>query len=377
MNQGNYSSPLRIAFVFHRSDIVGGASIYAATLAKALCQQGYSIRFFVPGAGHFTDLLEVEGLEWESVPFLARSLNPIRNLYALVSLYRGLRSYAPNLISAQAAAAGALCRLVAPKLNTPVVYTPHSWVFAPGAPKLESIAGWMIEKSLRHRTGTVIAVSEFERNLGIERGIVNPEQIVVIHNALPDTGRVASLNADSIKRRIVCVARFERQKDQETLLRAISKLPPGTVELVMIGDGSLMGDAQALANELDIANIITWKGAIDAVEDELLSADLFVLPSRWESLPICIIEAMRAGLPVIASNVGGINELVEEGKTGYLVTTGSPDELRNAIARLINDGKKLVAMGQAGRARFEQHFTLDKMVDPTIALYQRFQATPK
>lgn len=368
---------MRIAFVFHRSDIVGGVSVYALALARKLHQQGYSIRFFVPGAGHFTDLLESEGIEWENISYFSRSLNPIKNLCALVSLYRRLKSYAPDLISAQASVAGMLCRVLGSRLGAPVVYTPHCWVFAPGTPALESGAGWLIERSLRHRTGMVIAVSEFERDLGVKQGVVGPDQVVVIRNGIPDTQRVAELVADSSPRRIISVARFERQKDQETLLRAVAGLPAGSVELVLIGDGSLMGEAQALADELEIAALITWKGAIDEVEAELLAADLFVLSSRWESLPICIIEAMRAGLPVIASDVGGINELVIEGETGFLVTAGSPGDLRNAITRVLDSDEKLLAMGKAGRARFEQLFTLDKMVDPTIKLYQQLASEDK
>ncbi len=378
LTPNTYVSPsLKIAFVFHRSDIVGGVSVYALSLAQELHKQGYSIRFFVPGAGHFTDLIEAEGLEWESVPFLARSLNPVKSLCTLVSLYRRLKSYAPNLVSAQASVAGALCRVVGPRLKTPIVYTPHSWIFTPGTPAIESGVGWIIEKNLRHRTDTVIAVSEFERELGIKRGVVDPDQIVVIRNGLPDTKHVAQLATDSLPRRIISVARFERQKDQETLLRAVADLPAGRVELVLIGDGSLIGETKALADELGIADLITWKGAIDEVEAELLAADLFVLSTRWESLPICIIEAMRAGLPVIASDVGGINELVVDGKTGLLVPAGSPDDLRKAITRLVNSNQELLAMGQAGRARFEQHFTLDKMIAPTVELYQELACENK
>jgi glycosyltransferase involved in cell wall biosynthesis len=86
---------------------------------------------------------------------------------------------------------------------------------------------------------------------------------------------------------------------------------------------------------------------------------------------------MRAGLPVIASDVGGVNELVMEGKTGLLVKPGSPNDLRNAISRLVDDEQMLLAMGKAGRARFEQYFTLDKMVGPTIELYQQLASTDK
>ncbi|HBS25785.1 MAG TPA: glycosyl transferase family 1 [Gammaproteobacteria bacterium] len=371
MNNPTDHRPLQIAFVFHRSDIIGGASIYAAFVAQELSRQGHSVRFFVPGKGHYTERLEADGLQWEAVRFLARSLNPVTNIRALMALSRGLRAFAPDLISAQASTAGALCRVIGPRLKVPVVYTPHSWVFAPGTPKLESTVGWMIERSLRHRTDAVIAVSSFERDLGIQRGVVHPDQITVIHNGLPDTDITTSASTvPTDPCRIICVARFETQKDQATLLRAVAQLPVGKVELVFVGNGSLMEEARELANELKIVDSIVWKGAIDSVETELLAADLFVLPTRWESLPLSIIEAMRAGLPVIASDVGGISEVVIDGDTGLVVPSGSVSAMQKAILKLVSDPDLLLAMGKAGRARFEQHFSLDNMIQPTMALYQ-------
>lgn len=364
-------SRLRIAFVFHRSDIIGGASIYAALIAQEFDRHGHSVKFFVPGEGQYTDKLEADGLEWEAVPFLARSLNPVTNIRALFSLNHGLRSFNPDLISAQASTAGALCRVLGPRLKIPVVYTPHSWVFADGAPKFESTVGWMIERSLRHRTDAVIAVSAYERELGIARGVVHSDQITVIHNGIPDTNGVASLSSrPGLPYRIVCVARFETQKDQGTLLRAIAGLPSGAVEAVFIGSGSLMGEAQKLAKTLGIADRVVWKGAISCVEAELLCANLFVLPTHWESLPLSIIEAMRVGLPVIASDVGGISELIIDGDTGFVVPPGSVKAMQKAILRLVTDESLSHSMGRAGRTRYEQHFSLRKMTQPTIALYQ-------
>jgi glycosyltransferase involved in cell wall biosynthesis len=372
MTKMTNSPALRIAFVFHRGDIIGGASIYASTLAKELQNMGHEIKFFIPEAGQYSQLLESENIAWEPVPFLSRSLNPIKNILALKSLFGKLKAFNPNLVSAQASSAGALCRLMSPRLKVPVIYTPHSWVFAPGTPKLESIVGWMIERSLKQRNQAVIAVSEFERSLGIKRGVVDSNKIWMIYNGLPDTTNIAQIEPRKVgPRRIVCVARFEPQKDQDTLLRAIAELPAGAVEVVMLGDGSLMKQSRVLAAELGIEDTIEWKGASETVEEELLQADIFVLPTNWESLPLCIIEAMRAGLPVIATDVGGINELVVNNQTGYLVPQGDSAELKRAISNLIENGSKLVSMGEAGRVRYENKFTLKDMLLPTISLYQQ------
>jgi glycosyltransferase involved in cell wall biosynthesis len=106
------------------------------------------------------------------------------------------------------------------------------------------------------------------------------------------------------------------------------------------------------------------------VDEILARAQISLLVTNWEGFPLSILESMRAGLPVVASAVGGVDEAVREAETGYLVPRGSVEQLRDRISRLINDAELRGTMGARGRARFEQNFTLSHAVSKTVEVYR-------
>ena len=110
------------------------------------------------------------------------------------------------------------------------------------------------------------------------------------------------------------------------------------------------------------------------IPEILAASDIFVLPSRWEGLPLTIIEAMMAGLPVVASQVGGVPELVEEGKSGFLVEPRNPHRLAEALSPLLDDPELRFRLGQAGRQRALAHFPLDRMLNTYRTLYTELLA---
>jgi len=169
------------------------------------------------------------------------------------------------------------------------------------------------------------------------------------------------------------VARFADFKDHGVLLRAFAKVP-GQARLKLVGDGKTLPAAKTLAEELGIRDRVEFKGVRSDVPEILAQTDVFVLASKTETLPISILEAMRAGLPVIASDVGGISEEVVDGETGLLVPAGSVEELSGALKRLLADRQLRVAMGNAGRRRFERLFLAETMLERTQALYEEVLA---
>ena len=166
------------------------------------------------------------------------------------------------------------------------------------------------------------------------------------------------------------VARFGAQKDHPTLLRALSGLMEHPWELDLIGDGPLMAQMESLAASLGIAGRVRFLGQRMDVDQILASAQVSLLVTNWEGLPLSILEAMRAGLPVVASSVAGIGEAVSDGETGYLVPRGDVELLRDRVERLLTDPMLRLRLGRGGRARYEQHFTLDHFVGRTLAVYQ-------
>jgi glycosyltransferase involved in cell wall biosynthesis len=166
------------------------------------------------------------------------------------------------------------------------------------------------------------------------------------------------------------VARFGEQKDHRTLLRALAGLTDHAWELDLIGDGPLLGATQALAGELGLASRVRFLGQRADVEQLLAGTQAALLVTNWEGFPLSILEAMRAGLPVVASNVAGIAESVRDDESGFLVPQGDVEVLRDRIRRLLVDASLRVRLGRAGRARFEECFTLPTFVRKTLAVYE-------
>jgi glycosyltransferase involved in cell wall biosynthesis len=141
------------------------------------------------------------------------------------------------------------------------------------------------------------------------------------------------------------------------------------LRLVIIGDGSLRIEAQRLLKEGNAEHLSWLPGERDDIPEILRGLDLFILPSLREGISNTILEAMASGLPVVATNVGGNPELVVEGETGMLVHPSDPVAMANAIRTYLDQPELLKAHGQAGRKRVEQHFSMEKMVNGYLAVY--------
>jgi glycosyltransferase involved in cell wall biosynthesis len=153
-------------------------------------------------------------------------------------------------------------------------------------------------------------------------------------------------------------------------LRALAGLLEYDWELELVGEGSGMAHTAALAGSLGIGGRVHFRGQRMDVDRILAGSQISLLVSNYEGFPLSILEAMRAGLPVVASAVGGVEESVHDGRTGFLVPRGDADLLRDRIGRLLADPALRLGMGGRGRAEYERRFTLDHMVARTLAVYR-------
>jgi glycosyltransferase involved in cell wall biosynthesis len=193
---------------------------------------------------------------------------------------------------------------------------------------------------------------------------------VTVHNGMPDVPVALRGDPSRTPVRLLMVARFEPQKDHATLLHALGGLKDYAWNLDLIGDGPRRSQMESLAGILSIADRVRFLGQRMDVEQILAQAQVGLLVSNWEGFPLSILEAMRAGLPVVASSVGGISESVRDEETGYLVPRGNVELLRDRIRRLLAAPALRVRLGASGRTRYEQHFTLDHSVAKTLAVYR-------
>lgn len=360
---------MRIAFVITRGDSVGGAQVHVRDLAAALLREGHEVKVFMGGTGPGAEALTALGVPHQILRHLVHPIRPQKDVLAVWELRRALRAYGPELVSTHSSKAGLVGRLAARSLGIPAIFTAHGFAFTEGVSekkrKLYTLVEWFGAKL----AAKIITVSNYDRQLAICRGVAPPDKMIQIHNAMPDV--LPDLRADLARHppSIIMVARFEPPKDHVRLLHALAALKhlPWTVDFV--GGGSLLQPARELATQLSIMDRIEFPGDTRHVAERLARAQIFTLVTNYEGLPRSIIEAMRAGLPVIASNVGGVAEEVIDGTTGFLVPRNGQDALRDRLALLLTDPELRSRLGSAARARYEQHFSFDRLYRQTTAVY--------
>jgi glycosyltransferase involved in cell wall biosynthesis len=165
------------------------------------------------------------------------------------------------------------------------------------------------------------------------------------------------------------IARLGEQKGIDDLLRAAAQLPDARI--VVVGDGPLRQNLAELADALGVGDRITWTGWVDDPAALLATFDIFVLPSRFEGLPLVILEAMLAAVPVVATDVGSVAEAIDDGRTGLLVPASDPAALAAAIRRLLDDPVAARRLADAARQVAGEHFTASAMADRYDALYEQ------
>ena len=367
---------MKIAYLVTRADPVGGAQIHVRDLAIAMRAQGHSPTVLTSGSGPFIEDLLARDIPVTVLRYLSGPIRPLRDVRAFQELMGELRGLRPDLLTAHGAKVGMMGRVAGRSLGVPLVVTVHGWACAPGTPPVQAAVSRNMERLIGPLATKVITVSEFDRRFGLEARLVAEQRVVTVHNGMPDVAADLRANPGQTPARLVMVARFEPQKDHGTLIRALGGLRDQQWELDLIGDGPLRPEMESLARELGVAGRIRFLGQRRDVAQLLARAHVCLLVSNWEGLPLSILEAMRAGLPVVATAVGGVSETVRNEETGYLIPRGDADVLRDRLRRLLAEPDLRARMGAGGRRRYEQHFTLDQMVKNTLAVYQEVLGKP-
>lgn len=365
--RGRADGPIRLAYLITRSDTIAGAQIHVRDLACAMRDAGHSVRVFVGGNGPYAVQLRDQGLDVRPLPTLERELGS-SDVRALVDIRRALKDFGPDLVSCHSSKSGILGRIAGRSLGIPTLFTAHGWSFADGIPDRRRTLFTVLERLMAPLTTKLITVAHKDQKLAEVNKVGKPSQIVTIHNAVHDIDPALIADPGRMPPTIVSIARFDEQKDHVLLFRALARLdsPP---RLRLIGDGPREGELRSLAADLGLANQIEFLGLRHDVPELLASAQLYVLASNWEGLPRSIIEALRAGLPVVASDVGGVSELVEDGVNGRLLPHSDLDALTTALRDLIRDAELRSTMGAESRARYVDHFTFDRVLAETRAVY--------
>jgi glycosyltransferase involved in cell wall biosynthesis len=348
---------------------VGGAQSYVAALLPALAER-YEVVLAAHGEGPLRAVAAAAGARFVPLRHVRRPIRPWRDLAGLVELSRLLRRERPQILHASSSKAGVLGRLAAVASRVPIrFFTVHGWAFSAYS-GLPSLLYRITDRLMAPLTTVTICVSENERAAGLEAGTCRAEHTVVIRNAV-DVFSASRSRHDRATPRLIAVGRLKAPKDFLTLVRALAALPEGSFEALIVGDGPDRGAVEEEIRRLGLEKRVQLVGERSDVPALLADADLFVLPSRSEGLPVSVLEAMAAELPVVASGVGGLPELVVDGETGILVPPGAPEPLAAALGRLVEDRDLRRRFGAAGRTRAEALFDLAVFRRAHVELYER------
>ncbi len=369
--------PLRVVHVITRL-IRGGAQVTLYNLVRGLGMRGIPCEVVTgPEAGTEGSILEevrALGVPVTVIDSLRREIHPLRDAEALMALAAHLRGRRPSLVHVHTSKAGLLGALAARIACVPaVVYTPQGHIFAregaiPGVtdrPLLHPLflALRRLAESLSDR---VVALTPADLEEQVALGLAPREKYAVIHNGVdPEPFRDLPSRRGAGEPLVMAVGRLSPEKGQDVLLEALALLPG--VRGALVGDGSLRPALEERASRPDLSGRVRFLGLRADVPACLAEADLFVLPSRYEAQGMVVVEAMMAGLPIVATRVGGVPGILEDGKTGRLVPPADPTAMAAGIRETLAEGGR--AMGEAARQHALRHLDTGSMVEAYARLY--------
>jgi glycosyltransferase involved in cell wall biosynthesis len=341
----------------HRIRGIGGSERHLLTLLPALQERGVDVSFI-----GLDDPAGVPEPFYAELPVPYERLRAPRDLdpQLAVRLSRALGRARPDLVHTHLVHADVYGALAG---RTPLVSTKHNPdPFRAGPFRF-------VERALTRRAARVIAISEAVRRFCLEQVGLPPRKLQVVHYGLDELPSPWAENPPLALGRplLLAVCRLEAQKGLETAVRALADLPGAT--LLVLGEGADRTALEALASSLGVRDRMLLPGRVGDVTALYTRADILVHPARWEGFGLAMLEAMLAAKPVVAARAGSAPELVEDGRTGILVPVDDSAALAEAVSSLLSDPGKAAAMGRAARERAHSHFSVARMAEWTVALY--------
>ena len=386
--------PPRVTHVITRL-IRGGAQLTLYNLVKGLKARG-TVCEVVSGPeagseGSILDEVKALGVPVTLLPSLGREANPLWDAAALLALARHFAASRPEIVHTHTSKAGLLGALGARLAGVPsVVYTAQGHIFAErGAvpsvtdrPRRRALF-MALRRLAEARSDRIVALTPADLEEQVALGLAPREKYAVIPNGVDpapferlssraEARRSLGLPADAAL--VITVGRLSPEKSQDILLEALAAIGDRTVQAILVGDGPTRAALEARANQPDLSGRVHFLGLRTDVPLCLAAADLYVLPSRYEAQGMVVVEAMMAGLPIIASRVGGVPGIIAHGVTGILEPPESPDRLSRSIVSLVLDPERGNTLGQKARQYALADLGTDAMVDRYLALYRELGA---
>lgn len=371
--------------VFEVTKSSGGVGEYVRWIAEGFDKSRFRLTVACLSEGGpelAAELSRIPGVQAFTLSMNRYKIDPLSDARVCAHLARQIRREQFDLVHTHASKPGFLARLAAAGTGAPVIYSPHCFAFHAGAGRLEAalIAG--LERfAARFLTARIVVVSNGERELARQHGVGRDDQFVTIHSGINlepfdrpiDIAALrASLGVPAHAPLVGTVGRLNPQKAPVDFVRAAARIRDRCPDahFMWVGTGPLAAQARAVVEEDGLTGVFHFTGQRNDVHAIMRGLDIFVLASRWEGLPLTILEAMAARVPVIATDIGGTCEAVGHEENGLLVPPGEPEALASAVMGLLEDPERARRLGLRGRRRVEQEFTRERMLASLAQVYQ-------
>mgnify|MGYP002622415634 FL=1 len=340
-----------------------------------------------PPAGPEGSLLErahAGGFDVRVVPSLGRSIHPVRDVSALRALVSELRDFHPDIVHTHSSKAGILGRAAAARLKLPAVHTVHGAAFHYGQHPLAYRAYVAAERWAARRTAHFISVCDDMTREYVRAGVAPEERFTTVYSGFdvepyldpPRPGAEVRAELGIAPDRFVIgkVARLFHLKGHEFVLAAARRIVDAVPHalFLFVGDGVLRAKYEQQIAEMGLSDHFVFTGLVrpERIPELLHATDAVVHTSQWEGLARVLPQALLAGRPVVAYDVGGAREVVVPGETGFLLPRDAVAPLADAVIALASDPELRRRMGETGRARFTDQFRHQTMTRRIREVYQ-------
>ena len=381
--------PKKVLFVITKS-VWGGAQRYVYDLATSLPKESYAAVVALGGDGPLKEKLQQAGIPTISIPSLERDINVFKEFRSVFSLWHIINREKPDIVHLNSSKVGGLGALAAAgsKLWTKnyglkTIFTVHGWAFNESRKFFQKSAIYVLQWLTAALSDRVVVISRHDYRQAIQMPLIRNEKFVLIPLGIPihQLQFLAPKKAQTAMTKLFSiphgtslmgtVAELTQNKGLVHLIDSVAKLKDRFPRhrCLIIGGGEQKEFLQQYIASHDLGENVVLAGFVPNAAQYLRGFDAFILPSLKEGLPYTILEAMHAGVPVIASSVGGIPDLVEHEKTGLLVPTKNAVELAKAKEKMLVSEETRALFGKRGKKRVQEKFPFTTMLEKTLALY--------
>lgn len=372
---------LRILHI-HTLPIVSGSGINTFLTMKGSRDQGADVSLACAPGGRLQELVQESGMRFYPIRSFVSPVSPLRDLDALGQLFRLLQRERFDIVHTHNSKGGFLGRLAARLAGSPVVHTVHGFAFHGQESRLRRRLFVGLERLAAGWSDQLIAISQPMIEWAQHEGIADASRFAKIYSGIELQRFRAAASDPNLKRRlglqsdstvIGMVSKLWEGKGHQVLLEAASIMQRRGLEfqILLVGEGQLEAELKAMVRRMGLDQRVVFTGFRPDIAQVTAQLDIACLPSFYEGMGRVALEAMAAGKPMVASAVGGLPELVEDGATGYLFPPGDAGTLSERLERLITDPKLRRSMGEEGARRADERFSASRMVEQIHQVYWR------